>query len=104
MKKSKKNESIWKKILNSVLKEKISAQGNVVLLGDANCGKKSLINGFKKLIKQEETTNTKMKNYYNTLYKEHGLQGSDLEEQNKYVPFFKATNPLLLGCFLDIHT
>lgn len=83
MSKSKKNETVWQKILQSVLKEKISEQGNIILLGDPDCGKKSLIDGFHKLIKQQDTTHLKMKNYYNALYKEHGLTRADIKENNK---------------------
>lgn len=69
MRKNKKKETIWTKIRESVLKEKISAQGNVVLLGDPNCGKKTLINSFKRLNKLSDSTPQKMKGYYNTLHK-----------------------------------
>ena len=69
MSKTNENKSIWKGILQSALKGKISSQGNIVLLGEPDCGKKSLIEGFKKLTKQNEGTNPKMKNYYNNLQK-----------------------------------
>ena len=83
MSKNKKNDSIWKKILKSVLKEKISKQGNIVILGDPNCGKKSLISGFKKLIKQENKAPMKIQGYYNNLYKAHGLTGEEISEKSK---------------------
>ena len=83
MSKNKKNDSIWQKILKSVLKEKISNQGNIVILGEPNCGKKSLIAGFKKLIKQENKPPLKIQTYYNNLYKAHGLSGKQISEDAK---------------------
>lgn len=79
MSKNKKKNTLWTKIRESVLKEKISAQGNVVLLGDANCGKKSLINSFKRLNKMSDTTPQKMKGYYNTLHKNQKYNPSSSE-------------------------
>lgn len=83
MSKSKKNDSVWQKILKSVLKEKISTQGNIVVLGDPNCGKKSLISGFKKMIKQENKPPVKIQAFYNNLYKSHGLSGKQISENSK---------------------
>lgn len=83
MSKNKKNDSVWQRILKSVLKEKISTQGNIVILGDPNCGKKSLISGFKKLIKQENKAPVKIQAYYNNLYRAHGLSGNEISENSK---------------------
>ena len=83
MSKNKKNDSVWQRILKSVLKEKISTQGNIVILGDPNCGKKSLISGFKKLVKQENKAPVKIQTYYNNLYRAHGLSGNQITENSK---------------------
>ena len=82
MSKNKKNDSVWQRILKSVLKEKISTQGNIVILGDPNCGKKSLISEFKKLIKQENKPPLKIQTYYNNLYRQHGLVGNQIAESS----------------------
>lgn len=83
MSKAKKNDSVWQRILKSVLKEKISTQGNIVLLGNPNSGKKSLISGFKKLTRQENKPPVKIQTYYNNLYRAHGLSGKQVSEESK---------------------
>ena len=83
MSKIKKGDSMWQKILKSVLKEKISTQGNIVILGNPNCGKKSLISGFKKLTRQDNKPPIKIQTFYNNLYREHGLTGKQISEDAK---------------------
>lgn len=83
MSKVKKGDSVWQRILKSVLKEKISRQGNVVILGNPNCGKKSLISSFKKLVRQENKPPVKIQAFYNNLYRAHGLSGKQILEDSK---------------------